>query len=199
MVGVPNKRLRYFLLARRKRADKQAEDGEQEGLYSERGVVQTEWPLHWPSEECGHSGDEAVAVDPISTFLDSEVDPSTAVPEKWIRKTFKFNFDVVSPHSTRSTTFTKAYGSHHIYGSGSLFVPNDIAGAPAAEPHYINDADELLSLHPRFFSPTEVARLHSFPESLSFPDNVSAAQWYRLLGNSLNCKLVGELMKKLFQ
>jgi len=36
-----------------------------------------------------------------------------------------------------------------------------------------------------------------FPESLEFPESSSLKQQYRLLGNSLNCKVVSALIKYL--
>jgi tRNA (cytosine38-C5)-methyltransferase len=85
--------------------------------------------------------------------------------------------------------------------------------------------ESLLDLGLRYFSPTEVARLHAFPmplwnEELSanmdssvdsrlprqyqpphctpylqFPDGVTYIQKHRLLGNSLNCWVVAELYR----
>lgn len=82
----------------------------------------------------------------------------------------------------------------------------------------------LLPLGLRFFSPLEIARLHAFPVPLSenqlvppsqpkqstaprlfcqpaslphleFPEAVTTIQRHRLLGNSLNCWVVAELLR----
>jgi len=57
----------------------------------------------------------------------------------------------------------------------------------------------LDKLNLRYFSSREIARLMGFPESFVFPDSSSLKQQYRLLGNSLNCKVVSELIKYLLE
>ena len=57
------------------------------------------------------------------------------------------------------------------------------------------EALELLrSLRLRYFTPREVANLMGFPESFTFPDTATIKQRYRTLGNSINVRLVAELM-----
>ncbi|KNE71656.1 DNA (cytosine-5-)-methyltransferase [Allomyces macrogynus ATCC 38327] len=241
-LGVPNSRLRYFLLARRRVSEDAAGEGgngEEVGAYSDRGVVQTAWPVRFrvvKDEDDQAAGDEnpaavkesvtsdaganstvetltdthtddkhdpprsadatpAVPVDPIAKYLDAEPDPQCAVPEPWIRQSKKFVFDIVSDRGARSATFTKAYGSKHVFGSGPFLasVPESLLTKDV-----LGNVEQVLALKPRFFSPTEVARLHCFPADMTFPSGVTKAQQYRLLGNSLNVKVVGELMKVLF-
>lgn len=55
----------------------------------------------------------------------------------------------------------------------------------------------LRTLKLRYFSPREVANLMGFPEEFSFPDQSTIKQRYRTLGNSINVKLVSELMRYL--
>ncbi|KAJ3373127.1 tRNA (cytosine-5-)-methyltransferase [Allomyces arbusculus] len=251
-LGVPNSRLRYYLLARRRR-DGDGEGVEDKGAYSDRGVVQTAWPVRFgvvrddgangsastsnaavetatdktaamDGDEKTKAGDKedahgavdvsakpcadahdvprptdaapaVVAVDPIAKYLDAEPDPQCAVPEPWIRQSKKFIFDIVSDRGARSATFTKAYGSKHVFGSGPF-----LASVPesALTKDVLGNVENVLALKPRFFSPTEVARLHCFPAEMTFPPGITKAQQYRLLGNSLNVKVVGELMKVLF-
>lgn len=50
----------------------------------------------------------------------------------------------------------------------------------------------------RYFTPREVARLHGFLEGFTFAPNTSERQKYQLLGNSLNCLVVSELLLYLF-
>lgn len=54
------------------------------------------------------------------------------------------------------------------------------------------------SLGLRFFTPIEISRIMCFPKSFSFPDHLSNRQKYMVLGNSINVKVVSELIK-LFQ
>lgn len=49
----------------------------------------------------------------------------------------------------------------------------------------------------RFFTPREVANLMCFPETFSFPPDVSTRQMYKLLGNSVNVKVVSWVLLNL--
>ena len=57
--------------------------------------------------------------------------------------------------------------------------------------------EELKSLGLRYFSPREIARLHSFPEAFSFPQHVTLRQQYALLGNSVSALVIAELLQYL--
>jgi tRNA (cytosine38-C5)-methyltransferase len=48
-----------------------------------------------------------------------------------------------------------------------------------------------------YFTPAEVARLHGFPPSFSFPPHVTRLQRYALLGNSLSVDCVAPLLRHL--
>ncbi len=48
-----------------------------------------------------------------------------------------------------------------------------------------------------YFTPSEVARLHGFPESFAFPAHVTRLQRYALLGNSLSVDAVAPLLAHL--
>lgn len=112
--------------------------------------------------------------------------------------------DIANPNQTRSTTFTKAYGSNYIIGTGSFLQTEhlDLEFEP-------DDQATLLTLGLRFFTPTEIALLHGLPvandpitlESLkfkfSFPEGTTRAQQYRLLGNSLNIRVVSHILRHL--
>ncbi|KAH9608124.1 hypothetical protein KSS87_001055 [Heliosperma pusillum] len=49
----------------------------------------------------------------------------------------------------------------------------------------------------RYFTPREVANLHSFPKEFGFPDHISIRHRYALLGNSLSIAVVAPLIKYL--
>lgn len=120
----------------------------------------------------------------------------------------------MTERSEISSCFTKAYGSHHVFGSGALVDPS------STNDKYEFDAPStLVDLKLRFFSPWEVAILHGVPiplneynnqkESipswqstegtfLKFPKEMTNIQRYRLLGNSLNPIVVAKLMDLIF-
>ncbi|KAL8165119.1 UNVERIFIED_CONTAM: hypothetical protein K2H54_029668 [Gekko kuhli] len=53
---------------------------------------------------------------------------------------------------------------------------------------------KLSTLKLRYFTPREIANLHGFPPEFDFPGNVTMKQHYRLLGNSLNVHVVAKLI-----
>lgn len=113
--------------------------------------------------------------------------------------------DVCSPSSTNSMCFTKAY-TRYLEGTGSVLssLEPDLVKEcfnPLLYTEQSTELDPAKLLKPlqlRFFTPKEVARLMSFPESFSFPPDVTNKQRYRLLGNSINVAVVAELIKLLF-
>ncbi|KAG8381901.1 hypothetical protein BUALT_Bualt05G0021000 [Buddleja alternifolia] len=97
--------------------------------------------------------------------------------------------DIVFPESRRCCCFTKSY-FRYVKGTGSLL---------ATTPGKIKDKmSSLPELHLRYFTPREVANLHSFPEDFQFPQHVSLRQRYALLGNSLSIGVVAPLFHYLF-
>jgi len=107
------------------------------------------------------------------------------VPEKVLNQT-KRVMDIVTPTSTRSCCFTKGY-SRYVEGTGSIL---DIS--PEKE-------QKIL----RYFTPREIANLHGFPSTYSVGEEenethlLSNRQLYQLLGNSLNCVVVAQLIEYL--
>jgi tRNA (cytosine38-C5)-methyltransferase len=178
-LGIPNNRRRYYLAARL-------------GQRMER--LPTVDDIHLDFKQ--YAGIDQVPLQPLSSFLEPHPNLSELlVKPDDIRKRTNFKFDVVQPSSKMCSTFTKAYGSHHFFGSGSFLQTEGLD-----EPFDAIDNELLISVKPRFFSPTEVARLHYFPIDegmFSFPDSVSIKQRWKLLGNSLNVKVVGTILKEL--
>jgi site-specific DNA-cytosine methylase len=163
------------------------------------------------------------------------------VPTKVMEKSSSWCFDIVSPESTHSACFTKAY-SRYVKGTGSvLLVAGELPVAQAAagvsdgdeggegeegEKHStLHDAKRLRldaeegtrlevlddgtnagsswsetckSLQLRYFSPEELLHMFGFPQSLSYPVTVTRRKMYELIGNSLNVKVAGSLLKFLF-
>lgn len=67
---------------------------------------------------------------------------------------------------------------------------------PAAGDQSIGD--RMLQLGLRYFTPREVANLHAFPQTFSFPGHVTLKQRYACLGNSLSVEVVASLLEYLF-
>lgn len=111
--------------------------------------------------------------------------------------------DICHKNSTSTCCFTKAYG-RYIEGTGSIFTEKsevDVKILYDQISNCISGSDEHLhlarQLKLRFFTPREVSRLMSFPENFTFPEIMTNRQKYMLLGNSINVKVVAELIKLL--
>ena len=60
-----------------------------------------------------------------------------------------------------------------------------------------DDPCPLMAFRLRYFTAREISRLMGFPDSFTFPPATSLKQQRRLLGNSLNVKVVAALMQYL--
>lgn len=147
----------------------------------------------------------------ISSIIEPNVQPETLVPDNVLAKRVLV-MDIIHPTQSRSMCFTKGY-THYTEGTGSAFTP-----LTEEQSHNIFEAVKEIDLNPdndnsdetkqrrlellrqvklRYFTPREVSRLMSFPEDFVFPAETSNRQKYRLLGNSINVCVVGELLKLL--
>ncbi|XP_053606175.1 tRNA (cytosine(38)-C(5))-methyltransferase [Plodia interpunctella] len=180
-VGIPNKRLRYYCIARRTDAL---------WNFKRKGELITQLP-----QEFG----KPYALDDI---LETVVPETFLVKDKFLRKGNVF--DVCHKESSRTCCFTKAY-THYVDGTGSVFTE--------AGPEAIENCFKMANMHEygseeyvkclqtlklRYFTPKEVLALMAFPKNYAFPDNITMKQCYRLLGNSVNVKVISELLKILF-
>lgn len=138
----------------------------------------------------------------ISSILEKDIDHKEyALPQNILQKRAKL-VDVCYSNSTRSCCFTKAYG-RYLEGTGSVYStkPEEFVQAVLKELSSLDivDSEEYLKcvqqLDFRFFTPREVCRLMSFPEYFDFPEGITRRQKYMLLGNSVNVKVVAELIK----
>ncbi|XP_075508349.1 tRNA (cytosine(38)-C(5))-methyltransferase 2 isoform X4 [Primulina tabacum] len=205
--GVPYSRPRYFCLAKRKPLSfRKAQVNSYLGapgpvLWSDENVVTSqgvELNGYWDKliESCR----------PIEDFLDLKNCVSDAEESKEGKRPFNnplkqyyvpsalierwgSAMDIVFPESRRCCCFTKSY-FRYVKGTGSLL---------ATVPGMVKDRiSSLQDLSLRYFTPREVANLHSFPEDFKFPPHVSLRQRYALLGNSLSVGVVAQLLCYLF-
>ncbi|KAJ3137590.1 C-5 cytosine-specific DNA methylase [Geranomyces variabilis] len=194
-MGIPNDRGRYFLTARKVRER------------SDEGTVIDVPELHlrtaWPG------GGKPPR--PVEEFLeeddDGELVRTYKMPDAFVRRRQVLSDNVVvTGKSTRTACFTKAYG-HHGRGAGSYLQTKGFDDPIGLD----EPATAVDRLGLRYFTPTEIARLHAVPidakaprpprptaHSFSFPPDLSLAQKWRVLGNSMNVAVVGNLMRVLF-
>ncbi|VEN60102.1 unnamed protein product [Callosobruchus maculatus] len=179
--GIPNSRLRYYCLAKKlpERFSFQITD------------LRQSLPGNAETTECF----------PISSILEDNVNEKFYLSDSILEKYCNI-FDICYKHSKRSCCFTKAYG-RFIEGTGSIFTDRTEEEVEKVylEVNQLTDpvtkVKLLRSLGLRFFTPKEVCRLMSFPDSFSFPNHISDKKKYMVLGNSINVKVVSELIKLL--
>lgn len=182
-LGVPNSRTRYYCIARK--SDK-FKFGCEELL--------EKFPFSESELKCSK----------ISEIIEED-EEKFLIPKNALLKRL-FLLDIRFKDSVSSNCFTKAY-TRYTEGTGSVFcpIPEDKANEilkKAKELETTNESEKFLEcvaeLNLRYFSPKEVSRLMSFPEKFDFPKETGRNKKYRLLGNSLNVKVVAELIKLLF-
>uniref|UniRef100_A0A1I8ME20 tRNA (cytosine(38)-C(5))-methyltransferase n=1 Tax=Musca domestica TaxID=7370 RepID=A0A1I8ME20_MUSDO len=182
-IGVPNTRHRYYCIARK------ANDFSFDG-----GQILTSLP-----------GAEKFETKSLSSLLEQVTLPEFRLDEKVLKKRV-WLLDIVTNESTNTMCFTKAY-THYCEGTGSVFCPLALSEMQNifAKLKSMDDANDgcdqteymelLQKLGLRYFTPREVSRLMCFPDNFDFPKETTNRQKYRLLGNSINVQVVGELIK----
>ncbi|XP_077211031.1 DNA methyltransferase-2 [Tasmannia lanceolata] len=127
----------------------------------------------------------------VNGFCDGSVNQYT-VPLSLIER-WGSAMDIVYPDSKRCCCFTKSY-HRYVKGTGSLLATVQ-RNESLPEKTKISSLKEL---NLRYFTPREVANLHSFPEDFHFPEHINLRQRYALLGNSLSVAVVSALLGYLF-
>lgn len=185
--SVPNTRHRYYCLARTKKPFSFVEEGK---------IMETLPLILNPPKQ----------LIPIQQILENEDEiPTEAYLDENVLKKRICLMDIVGPNAINTNCFTKAY-TRYSEGTGSVFTAShsslvdkifnqvkDVSPEGTAKRLVL-----LRSLRLRYFTPREVARLMSFPESFAFPQGISTRQKYRLLGNSINVIVVSELIMLIF-
>eukprot|EP00249_Psilotum_nudum_P010144 c22360_g1_i2 orf=217-1389(-) len=137
--------------------------------------------------------DPVISCWPIRNYLESDMVNflSFQVPNTLIERLGGV-FDIVTPDSQRCCCFTKSY-VRFVKGTGSFLATKKCLKEDLSDFSYVpkdHDTskmkDHLKQMELRYFTPREVANLHSFPQEFSFPDHVTLKQRYALLGNSLS-------------
>ncbi|KAL2548299.1 DNA methyltransferase-2 [Forsythia ovata] len=218
--GVPYSRPRYFCLAKRKPLSFQNPQFNDELLWAPSPLLGSDDCMVTNEGEQSHGGcDKLLQVcQPIENYLelekfrDEDLDSCIAnvsetseeieegngsvnsplnqffVPSSLVER-WGSAMDIVFPESKRCCCFTKSY-YRYVKGTGSL-----LATVPGKVKDKISKGEDLRL---RYFTPREVANLHSFPDDFQFPHHVSLRQRYALLGNSLSVGVVAPLFRYLF-
>ncbi|XP_068603923.1 tRNA (cytosine(38)-C(5))-methyltransferase isoform X4 [Brachionichthys hirsutus] len=219
-VGIPNSRLRYFLVA--KFSTLKVLDAfpySPESYSPKKPAVLSPLLLSncQPEEELqdGHvfckvetTMDEQkklkqnsdLSLRQIQDFLEPHVDVNMErylLPPKTLLR-YALLLDIVCPTYRRSNCFTKGYG-RYVEGTGSVLQCSTETEVESVFRGLDQHTEEerlqrLLKLQLRYFTPREVANIMGFPPSFNFPEQISTKQRYKVLGNSLNVTVVAKLL-----
>jgi len=167
-IGIPNERLRYYLVARRT-PFQDKDSGKAEYLRS----IDVKIPPNFEDRfafklNCDTIGDFLKFGDDLESF-----DQEYLLKDNQL-KTF---LDIITRDSTGSCCFTKSYG-RYFHGSGSVLQFKKLE----KDPEKMEDFSGVL----RMFTPEEVMTLQGFPKAFTFPAGLTKIQKYKLLGNSIN-------------
>ncbi|KAI8983204.1 S-adenosyl-L-methionine-dependent methyltransferase [Trametes punicea] len=214
--GIPNSRLRYYLLAKYGpyTFPTPTVDGQVGGIWRHIPGRGSDW-----IDKRIQSGEEVsdVQVTPVRAYLDEEalVEPHPhAIPEKVLEKWGRL-FDIVLPSSRRTCCFTRGY-TKLVERAGSVLQMNEQLDTTSTFDAFLDaqrrgDENAVRLLHPlrlRYFSPTELLRLFAFLPPASddrqectfiWPEDISTKTKYKLIGNSVNVRVVTELINYLFE
>lgn len=177
-IGIPNSRLRYYLLARR-----QSGWGKTE--------LQKNFSLLLPE-------DHQVVAESVGQYLEEGREEDLVDDQVLAKRSLVL--DIVTKDSGHSCCFTAGY-TRYSEGTGSVVQQcgdrEEIYAEAAKFPE--KKVKILKKLGLRYFSPKEVSRLLGFPPFFSFPCNVGPGQQYKALGNSLNVRVVCLLIQHLIK
>uniref|UniRef100_A0A3P8STT8 tRNA (cytosine(38)-C(5))-methyltransferase n=1 Tax=Amphiprion percula TaxID=161767 RepID=A0A3P8STT8_AMPPE len=230
-VGIPNSRLRYFLIAKistgqlstqtsLKILDAFPHAAKSDSAEKPKVLSPTCQCTSQPEEEMQSGGvlykletrtesqrkidqNSDLSVREIQDFLEPQTEVNMEhylLPPKTLLR-YGLLLDIVKPTCRRSVCFTKGYG-RYVEGTGSVLqssveteVESVFMGLDQCSEE--EKLQRLSKLKLRYFTPREVANLMGFPQSFSFPEQISTIQRYRVLGNSLNVLVVSRLLQLL--
>ncbi|XP_077592030.1 tRNA (cytosine(38)-C(5))-methyltransferase isoform X2 [Stigmatopora nigra] len=229
-IGIPNSRLRYFLMAKISGGTRLSKIKEHDMSMVPAETESSEAPsLSCPQQPVSsmirqgkkdgvcvlyklETANDALkkinqnndsSVKQIQDFLEPQENlemEQYLVPSKILMR-YALILDIVQPNCRRSICFTKGYG-RYVEGTGSVLqscLETEIETVFKNLDRFSQEEklQQLQRLKLRYFTPREVANIMGFPESFSFPEEISIKQRYKILGNSLNVLVVSTLLRQL--
>ena len=184
--GIPNSRLRYYLLAKLKPLQFTF-------MTSDKPCTS----LSNLSDIIHYTVEQPVALSNFLQLLSVKEENELLIPGDVLSR-YSCLLDIVREDSTGCCCFTKAY-RHYVEGTGSVIQCDKEESLDEAFQEYLSTGkksiESIVKLRLRYFSPTEIAGLLWFPAQFHFPVDVTMKQQYQLLGNSLNVYVVSALLK----
>ncbi|RPD59364.1 S-adenosyl-L-methionine-dependent methyltransferase [Lentinus tigrinus ALCF2SS1-7] len=216
--GIPNSRLRYYLLAKATPlAFAGVDDGQDDRIWRHIPGHGTDW-IDPRTQTQGQPGEERVEgeVAELRDFLDEDTGVDRhphAIPERVLEKWGRL-FDIVLPSARRTCCFTRGY-TNLVERAGSVLQVNEGLDTTRTFDAFLDaqragDDEAVRLLRPlrlRYFSPTELLRLFAFLPpatnaslgAFTWPEDISTKTKYKLIGNSVNVRVVTELINYLFE
>ncbi|KAI0262477.1 S-adenosyl-L-methionine-dependent methyltransferase [Gloeopeniophorella convolvens] len=207
-LGVPNSRLRYYLLASRV-PNAFLSSSQSDRILRYIPGQGADW-IDTRSSTAQETVENPVKF--LRDYLDTEGDVHAmhAVPDRVLEKWGRL-FDIVLPSAARTCCFTRGY-TQLVERTGSILQENETLDTTTTFDMFLEaqanedpQAVELLRpLRLRYFSPAELLRLFCFESrdvagTFRWPDGVSTKTKYRLIGNSVNVRVVTALIEHLCQ
>ncbi|KAF8159427.1 S-adenosyl-L-methionine-dependent methyltransferase [Crassisporium funariophilum] len=208
--GIPNSRLRYYLLAKKSPLQFQHVSSDHSGEIWRR-IPGDE--VIWSDPRL--TDDLDVSTNEIREYLDTDhtiTSQNFAIPDRILQKWGRL-FDIVLPSSRRTCCFTRGY-TQLVERAGSILQMNEELDTTTTFDNFLKaqsdgNVDAVKILHPlglRYFSPSELLRIFAFdvPQASSpnstfiWPPTLSTKSKYKLIGNSVNVKVVQALIEYLF-
>ncbi|CAE7357053.1 TRDMT1 [Symbiodinium microadriaticum] len=198
-LGIPNRRPRIYLLARRSTETAETAETAEPG----KPELEKDFPGAAAFPEASR---------PLAEYLepDEDLDLETCgVPMRMLEllEARSQRWEVVTPASTSSSTFTAGYTTacFEAHRFGPLLAKDD------AFPGDSDDSEEawcrpvllpggrvkrlVMPGEPvRYFTPRELLQIAGFPCSFCFPSTITPRQRYKLIGDSVNVDVVAKLL-----
>ncbi|KAF5397515.1 tRNA aspartic acid methyltransferase 1 [Paragonimus heterotremus] len=221
--GIPNCRLRFYMVARKKSSPSELASQTRGHIFSRAKLTDgihlvppTDAPAlpgcHCPTclgmtrhitEPDENFSNYLPYCQPIANFIDvtaSHLPKSIFLDNSCLERYFPI-LDIVRPCDRKTRCFTKGY-SKRMEGTGSVLQSASLdLNAQQINSLWTSvkdDKESVLtlaqSLGLRFFNSQEVANLLCFPPGYSFPELVTEKQRIRLLGNSVNVMVMAHLI-----
>lgn len=171
--NIPNSRLRFYCIARYEKFQNETKD------------IITSVDIFKDKIE-----EEKNIFDFLSFDKSKEKENSKYYVQKNIlEKDSSRSMDIVTLENKSTNCFTKNY-SRLFKGTGSLLLID-------ASLYKTNLDLKTLEKKLRFFTPEEILKFLCFSSSFEFPESLTVKSQYRLLGNSVNVKVVNVLLSHL--
>ncbi|TRY79898.1 hypothetical protein TCAL_10044 [Tigriopus californicus] len=185
-LGVPNSRLRYYLIG---------QSSELAFQFPTRSEIWTD------TSSLRKFSTSLQTPAKLKSFLETNPPITSKLSDAMLLR-YAEVMDIVTEESERSCCFTKSYG-RYVEGTGSILQQSGDLDSVYRRFRALPKEDEaqrvavLRELDLRFFTPREICRLMGFPEDFEFPPESTPIHRFRVLGNSLNVKVVSFLLQLL--